>query len=520
MTIFLISIHVEKSPPAFPLAAAILKTALLKDGRTSDADIRLPEYYLPLDTAAVAETLIAEGADFYCFSAYTWNSAEIISLAAELKNRDPNIKLIVGGPQATAMDGDFKKTGHFDRIIRGEGEDLIAQAVKESNADKTVFDAVVTDFERSASPYPAVMKEISGHDGILWEVARGCPYSCSFCYESRGCKTVRTIPDNRIISELKTFKRNNVEKIWVLDPTFNHSTIHAQKVLEAIINTHPDAHYTFEIRAELMSEKLCDMLSGLSTSLQIGLQTTNPAALKQINRSLAPQKFLDKCRMMSDYGLTYGIDLIYGLPDDNYESFCKSLDFAVSAGPNNIDIFPLSVLPGTELAEHADKLGIIDSGFPHYTTDHNNSFTKAEMSKAALTTEAVDSLYNKEQAFSWFNTAAAALHRTPSALFESFSRHRNNDALDFIRTEFRRSGKKNLQQVNLLQVVESFIRWSRAAESAFANPGREIRVKLCRKPEVLDKLVQNSPEDFLRRHPSGKERSYKIFFDGEELYIN
>ena len=99
-------------------------------------------------------------------------------------------------------------------------------------------------------------------------------------------------------------------------------------------------------------------------------------------------------------------------------------------------------------------------------------------------------------------------------MFEGFNRHRNNDALDFIRDALRRKGNQKL-----LQVVDSFIRWSRAAETAFANPGREITVKLCRKPEILDELSRFKPEEFLRRHPSGKDRNYRLLFDGEELYI-
>ena len=137
------------------------------------------------------------------------------------------------------------------------------------------------------------------------------------------------------------------------------------------------------------------------------------------------------------------------------------------------------------------------------------------MIKAEKITAAVDELYNREQAFAWFNTAAAALGLRPSALFEQFSKRDGGDPVAFITAEFRRQNK-----TGLLNVIESFIKWSRTAEAAYANPGRNYQVRLCRKPEILDELASTDAETFLHRHPGGKERNYRIIFDGEELYIN
>ena len=514
MKIFFTAFHIEKTPPAFPLAAAILKTAILEDKRTSGNEVIIREYYLPAEISSIAEEIISDGADVCCLTACTWNSSEIIKLAAKLKKLKNNIRLIVGGPQATADSRDFSRSGHFDCIIAGEGEAVIADAVLGRNVDSSELKAPAAEFEKAPSPYPVAPELIEKHDGILWEVSRGCPYNCSFCYESKGGSRVRTVSDERLKSELELFKSRSIQNIWVLDPTFNHNRRHAGKVLESISEIYPEAHYTFEIRAELMDEATCGMLSELNASLQIGLQTTNPVAGKFINRKLKPEKFLEKCRIMADYNLTFGIDLIYGLPGDDFRGFCESVNFAVQACPNNLDIFPLSVLPGTELADRADELGLKNTGFPLYEIIENRSFKREDIKKAANLTRAVDLLYNREQAFAWFNTAASALELTPVEMFEGFNRHRNNDALDFIRDALRRKGNQKL-----LQVVDSFIRWSRAAETAFANPGREITVKLCRKPEILDELSRFKPEEFLRRHPSGKDRNYRLLFDGEELYI-
>lgn len=521
MTLILVSIHVEKSPPAFPLASAILKTSLKNDDRTAKIDVRLAEYYLPVEALKTAAELIRTGATAIGFSAATWNAAEVIAVAKEIKKINLETLVFVGGPQATASAESFSSTGFFDFILRGEGEciaDIIAPFLfgKKNPPPSGIINSNPASFETGQSPFPAFFNEKKRTEGLLWEISRGCPYSCSFCYESRGNKNIRTISDERLKMELGIFREQGIEKIWVLDPTFNFNRKHAEKVLELILEHYPDPHYTFEIRAELMSEKLCKLFSGLDASLQIGLQTTKPESLKNINRSLNKEKFLDKCRMMSKYGLSFGIDLIYGLPGDNYSSFRESLDYAASAAPNNIDIFPLSVLPGTEISDKAEEYGIIQNGFPSFETIHNSSFTVSDMIKAAKLTEACDLLYNKEQAFAWFNTVTQALEISPSKLLEQFSVHgKKTDIPGFILSELRRQRKNNL-----IPVIGSFMNWSRTAEAAFNSPGRAFKIKLSHKPELLDKLTTMTAEEFIKRHPQIKERSYEIYFDGEELFIN
>ncbi len=516
MTIVLISIHVEKTPPAFPLAAAVIKTALKHNQGTAEFDVIMKEYYLPINTGKAAEELLKTGASAFGFSACTWNSAEIIKIAAGLRKSNKRLLLFTGGPHPSADSSRFAETGLFDFIVIGEAEKLIAETLLNPPRQKSaVLHFPPAGFTESESPYPAVISPSRQYDGVLWEITRGCPYNCAFCYESRGNKTIRTITNERIERELQLFKNNGIEKIWVLDPTFNHNRKHAETVLELIAKNYPDAHYTFEIRAELMTEKLCGLFAELDVSLQIGLQTTNNAALTEINRNLNSNKFLEKCKLMSGYGLTFGLDLIYGLPFDNYESFMKSLDFAVSTSPNNIDIFPLSVLPGTELTEKSKTLGLHHEGFPSYQLIECNSFSRSDMRKAEKLTAAVDMLYNREQAFPWFGTAAAALSLTPSELFEKYTGNTNIDAVVFFRREFHRAGLDHL-----FPVVDSLIRWSRTAEEAFQNPGKPFQVVLCRKPEILDELSNTDPETFLRRYPSGKNKNYSIYFDGEDLYIN
>ena len=508
-----VSIHVEESPVAFPLAAAVLKTAVEASPVTADWTNEHREYFLPLAPAKAAAELAAAGADAFGFSAYTWNAGIIIETVRHLRKLAPGAFIYAGGPQVTAVPEEFRKTGLFDALIEGEGENAVPEALSQLTDGGT---SAPFDFSSSESPYPGIIGK-RRYEGILWEISRGCPYNCAFCYESRGSSEIKTIPDERIIEELRLFQKKRIARIWVLDPTFNHSSSHAESVLEKIIRYNPYSHYTFEVRAELMTERLCELFSEIDASLQIGLQSSDPAVLRGVNRSLNPDKFLKKCRMMSDYGLSFGIDLIYGLPFDTPEKFRKSLDFAVEAGPNNIDIFPLAVLPGTELSDKADSCGLSHQGFPSYLVTESTNYKEAELAAAARLTDACDNLYNREQAFPWFMTVAGSLGLRPSELFLKYAGKGDpeKDPVHFLRAEFRAAGKSEL-----FEIIESFILWSRTAEAAFASPGQTFTAKLCRKPEILDELASMSAAAFMKRYPSGKSKTYRITFDGSELYIN
>ena len=418
MKLILVSVHVEKTPPAFPLAAAVLKTGVSGKNILKDSDIEILEFFLPVEPRDAASAIIDRKPEAAGFTVCTWNAAVILKIISELRKKKPDMKIIAGGPQATADPYELKATALFDYIVCGEGEsifpDIIVNIKKGLQTGNCIMNAPNADFTSSPSPYETVLKR-GDYSGVLWEISRGCPYNCSFCYESHGNKSIRTISEQRLISELKLFRKKGIRRIWVLDPTFNHSSSHAVRILRLISRHHPEAHYTFEIRAELMSREICEAFSRINASLQIGIQTINNDALKHLNRGFNRKKFIRGCRMMTKFGLSFGIDLIYGLPGDNYSGFRSSLNFVVESSPNNIDIFPLSVLPGTELSENADKLGIKHKGFPGYEVISTSTFSTADLYKTEKLVDACDSLYNREQSFAWFNTVTKALELSPSS---------------------------------------------------------------------------------------------------------
>ncbi len=125
-----------------------------------------------------------------------------------------------------------------------------------------------------------------------------------------------------------------------------------------LLGTAPQIHYHIEAKADLLDDETICLLAELQCSVQVGLQSADPKVLSPLQRKLDPQQMIRQLRKLSDAGVTFGLDLIYGLPGDNHQGFRRSLDFALKRQPNQIDIFPLAVLPGTELYEDRDRFGI------------------------------------------------------------------------------------------------------------------------------------------------------------------
>ncbi len=530
MKIIFTVIHIENTPPAFPLAAAVLKTAVEQNPQLAGWSTGIRDFYLPAEPDVIASKLTGTGAEVIAFSCYTWNAEAVLQTAALIRKNNPGTIMIAGGSQVTAAPDDFAGSSLFNFIVTGEGEKAVQQILSNLPAEKAEIEKLAVesvnilihsdtaDFSSSVSPYPSLLSAKSRYKGVLWEITRGCPYNCSFCYEAGGEKGIRQISPTRIKEELEFFRSLKVKKIWVLDPTFNFKSSEAAEILRLIIETYPDAEYTFEIRVELMTLELCELFSELDCSLQIGLQSTDAEVLKLANRKLDVEKFISNCLMMSDYGLRFGIDLIYGLPGDSIDRFIESVDFAVSAMPNNIDIFPLSILPGTKLSTQTQDFGIQHTGFPDYRITGSETFSAEDLSKADELTAVLDRIYNIERSFIWLGAVCRELDLKPSALLMRMAGTENFRSIttaEFLRNTFLSTGKKQIWQI-----IRSFIIWSEAAEKAFSCPGEQIKITLSYPPEILDELIASPASDIIKANGQSCEKSYTLFFDGEELYIN
>jgi len=427
MHLVLVALHIEPSPRSMPLGPAML-ASVLKCAFPEAIRTRVLDLFLQQSAEDCVEAILASDPDWVGFSIYVWNRALARETARLLRLRKPALLLFAGGSEVSADPEDMLNEGWLDLVLPGEGEDLIVEVLGKvlegmavAKIQRSIRPGIVKDLATLPSPYLDGSLDARAYSGMLWELSRGCPFRCDFCFESRGTAGTRRVPMDRVAAELRHFEACGVSQVFVLDPTFNFDTRQAKAILRLIADEAPAIHFFFELRSEFIDAELAGLFAALRCTLQIGLQSADDAVLRRISRSIDPEDFEAKVLLLHQAGATYGFDLIYGLPGDTLAGFHASLDFALSLAPNHLDIFPLSVLPGTRLHETAPGFGLEYLRKIPYTVLASPTFSAADMGAAARTARACDLLYNQGKAVPWFALVLEALDLAPSELFSRFA---------------------------------------------------------------------------------------------------
>ena len=452
MRILIATLHVRASAQAVPLAAGCLKACLSTE---LQQQTKLIDLFPDAETALQCRQLLDFDPAIIAFPLYVWNREQILRLTHLLRQEKPEIILLAGGPEASADSQNVIKEGSLDGIIRGEGEvsfaDLIMQFGTGKSpaviagflpaAQKTVVNPPATvcpDLSTLASPWLTGQIPLKQGCGVLWEVARGCQFNCAFCYDAKGHQGVRPLPIARLRKELELFATQQVAQVWILDSTFNAPPERGKQLLEMLLELAPQIHYHIEAKADFLDLKTIELLSRLSCSVQIGLQSATAKILKPLHRNLLPKQMEQHLKQMSIAGITFGLDLIYGLPGDNHAGFQKSLDFTLQQQPNEVDIFPLAVLPGTELFEKQEEFGIQGESHPPYRLQANQTYSDQDLQKSRFLAAATDIFYNRGRSVGFFLQLCETLKLSPSSFLQQFG--------DWL------SKRKNVDQQRILDV--------------------------------------------------------------------
>lgn len=528
---------VEKSPQALPLGAACVASSIKNRLGLKDVFLFSPtqedfEYFGKSDVEKAeifVENLLAfAGVKAVCLSVYVWNRQVLETVGLSLMKK--GILVIAGGPEITANPDSFAGA---DFVVSGEGEAAVPLLLEKlENSDTAIFEK---DFAEDAffvekskyhpetkkvfykkslagedltSPYLDGTLDLSKYEGALWELARGCPFKCSYCYESKGEKKVRLLPMERIEKELKLFAEKDVPQVFVLDPTYNANKERALSLLKMMAKITPNTFYYFEARAEFIDRQIAKAFTKLPCAVQFGLQSSDEEVLKKVNRSFNKAQFVKNINILNQEGVIFGFDLIYGLPGDNLAGFCNSIDFALNLMPNNLELFCLSVLPGTDLFDAAKGYDLVFQEEAPYHVIETPGFSKADMEKASKIAAACNIFYNQGRAVPWFASLIKALQIKPSKFFKEFitwfeGNHKNQGIVDFslacfphkevekLQLDFLRdfldggssSGKSGKKQY-LLPTVENLIRFNGAISRVTAD-GTKEKLSLAFHPDDL-----------------------------------
>jgi radical SAM superfamily enzyme YgiQ (UPF0313 family) len=364
-----------------PLGAACLKQTA---GFLPEVQVDiLPESVASyLGDAALMEILLDRKPDIVGFTVYCWNLARSLYFAEKLKALYAP-RIIFGGPEITP-DNLSMLSESVDFYAYGEGEAIFLKLLEDPAIweKRSSMEPAGALFKKSPSPYLQNLLEPEIENVMLLETQRGCPYRCGYCYYNKSHDGLSFADETHLLQGIQWALDQRVKELYLLDPSLNaHPGL--EDLLKKISRINKDRHLEIisEIRAEAIDEKLADLLTAAGFSwFEIGMQSTNPRALKIMNRPTDIKRFAQGATLLKQSGIVPAIDLIVGLPGDDLQGFSRSVQFVAENNlADDVQVFPLSVLPGTDFRLNSRELGLRFDRSPPYTLTENTTFSADDM---------------------------------------------------------------------------------------------------------------------------------------------
>ena len=343
--------------------------------------IVLKEYTINQQKDDIMRDIYLEHPDVVCVSCYIWNLSFVKELMADLIKILPGADFWAGGPEVSYDAEKFlTENSEFKGVMVGEGEETfkeLAGYYVEKNPqnlkDMTGIcyrdgDQIIHNGWRQImdlSSIPFIYKDLSEFKNriIYYESSRGCPFSCSYCLSSID-KKLRFRDTETVKKELQFFIDNKVPQVKFVDRTFNCKHDHAMAIWK-YINEHDNGvtNFHFEISADLLREEELQEMSTMRLGLiqlEIGVQSTNPDTIKAIHRTMDFEKLKGIVDRIHSFGnIHQHLDLIAGLPYEDYDSFRNSFNDVYALKPQQLQLGFLKVLKGSHMMEMCREYGIV-----------------------------------------------------------------------------------------------------------------------------------------------------------------
>lgn len=389
-----------------------------------EEQIQIMEYTINNRVEEILEGIYKAHADVICFSCYIWNFSYVEELITELKKICPDTPIWVGGPEVSYEVEDLLRNHpQIDGVIIGEGEQTFYEMcrcyVEKAEADREEeflkmsgiayrkADGKVRITEPAKpidmSTIPFCYESMGGFKNriIYYESSRGCPFTCSYCLSSVD-KRLRFRSLDLVKKELEFFIEQEVPQVKFVDRTFNCNHEHAMEIWRFIKEKDKGiTNFHFEVSADLLNEEeiafLATMRPGL-VQLEIGVQSTNGITIQEIHRTMNLEKLKEVVQKIEEANnIHQHLDLIAGLPYENYETFGKSFDEIYALKPQQLQLGFLKVLKGSYMFEHAKEYGMIYQSKPPYEIMATNWLTFDEVLKIKQVEEMLEVYYNSGQ---------------------------------------------------------------------------------------------------------------------------
>lgn len=391
----------------------------------------------------IAEELFRKQPDVVLFSCYIWNVEMLRQLCPILKKILPDCVIGFGGPEVSYESETFlRENPAVDFVMRGEGELVFTKYLEHLDAGNPVTlgeiesltyrqgDEIFStpqmhpmDLALLPFPYEDDFSDVQNQI-IYYESSRGCPYHCGYCLSSVE-NGVRFVPLDKVLPDLQKFLDKNVPQVKFIDRTFNCRKSHAMAIWK-YLHEHDNGvtNFHFEITADLIDQETIDFLKTVRKGLfqfEIGVQSTNPQTIRAINRNVDFAALSEIVQQIKDGGnIHQHLDLIAGLPYEDYDSFGRSFNDVYALHPEQLQLGFLKVLKGSMLHQKQKEFEIVYHDTAPYEVLTTHELPYADTLRLKYVEEMVETYYNSGR---FLHTLAylVPLYESPFAFFEALS---------------------------------------------------------------------------------------------------
>ena len=347
------------------------------------------EYTINMPVLHILSDITEHDIDVLGFACYIWNIEMTLHVVDMVKAVRPDIKIVLGGPEVSfTADELLERCPNIDYIVQGEGEEAFHALVTALQLGNDGLDPVIPGVrgrrdgsilgsleavevsDLSSIPFPYTEEDMDDleHKIIYYESSRGCPFSCQYCL-SGNKNTVRFFPQKRTLEELQWFIDHGVKQVKFVDRTFNCAPHHHRPLMEFMRDSDTDMNFHLEMEPELMTEWetniLCETPPG-RIQIEVGVQSTHKKTLDAINRYNDWPYIQKSIRPIIQAGRTHvHMDLIVGLPHEDFNRFGQSFNDLFSLQPHALQIGFLKLLKGSGVRRMREYKYVADPLAPY-----------------------------------------------------------------------------------------------------------------------------------------------------------
>ena len=499
--------------------------------------IVLKEYTINQQKDDIMRDIYLEHPDVVCVSCYIWNLSFVKELMADLIKILPGADFWAGGPEVSYDAEKFlTENSEFKGVMVGEGEETFKelagyyveknpQDLKDMtgicyrNKDQIIHNGWRQIMDLSSIPF--IYKDLSEFKNriIYYESSRGCPFSCSYCLSSID-KKLRFRDTETVKKELQFFIDNKVPQVKFVDRTFNCKHDHAMAIWK-YINEHDNGvtNFHFEISADLLREEELQEMSTMRPGLiqlEIGVQSTNPDTIKAIHRTMDFEKLKGIVDRIHSFGnIHQHLDLIAGLPYEDYDSFRHSFNDVYALKPQQLQLGFLKVLKGSHMMEMCREYGIVYKTQEPYEVLSTKWLDYDHVLKLKTVENMVEVYYNSGQ----FQNTLEYLEKFFPDAFSIYERlgsfYMEKGYGDVSHTRMRRyeillEFLEDVPEISMDQVKDQMVYDLYLRENLKSRPG------FARDQKPFERQIW----DFRKREKVAKNAHVEVFADGTVLLFN